>query len=509
MNENNIVKLFVDAAQTHSHAIAFIEGKEKLTYQELLQKVQTTAAFFSKKGIRQEDKVLVFIPMQSRLYVAVLALFYIGACPVFIDEWVSLSRLKECLKVVPCQAIVATRKLLFLTPFIKSLRDIKIKIAPSGVTSEVITSKPVSTAFEDTALITFTTGSTGVPKAANRTHQFLAAQQAALEPLLSGNFVASLTLLPIVVLMHLSLGKTVLLPLRKGATNKPSYINHLLQLLQQHSVESVIASPAIIIAIAKRSLRQKTQTNSIKHIITGGGPLFPDEAGVIEKAFPQAHTTVVYGSTEAEPISHITIKEVAATPDEMLKVKGLPVGLPHPAIKVVIIPYTDKPIAPLSADEWKSKTVPLGTTGEIAVSGEHVLKEYINNDPAQKRNKIVVENTVWHRTGDEGRLDNNGALAFLGRCGEVIKWKEKIIYPLISVWLLKQMIPLQEAAVLIMNNELVLVLEKNDKPLQKQTMAVAQKAGLEDVVIIFVSKIPKDKRHHTKIDYDRLKKWLH
>ena len=88
MSDSNIINLFMTAAQRHPDEIALIHDNDTISYGQLLKDVQQTAGYYKKRGIKQGDNVLVFVPMRIDLYRIVLSLFYLGACPVFIDEWV-------------------------------------------------------------------------------------------------------------------------------------------------------------------------------------------------------------------------------------------------------------------------------------------------------------------------------------------------------------------------------------------------------------------------------------
>ena len=114
------------------------------------------------------------------LYKIVLALFKIGATAVFLDEWVNKSRMELCCEVAQCNAFIGIFKARVLSIFSTELRKIPIKLG-----TQIPASKPAQTIIgevnlTDIALITFTTGTTGKPKAAKRTHEFLQEQFNAL-----------------------------------------------------------------------------------------------------------------------------------------------------------------------------------------------------------------------------------------------------------------------------------------------------------------------------------------
>jgi acyl-CoA synthetase (AMP-forming)/AMP-acid ligase II len=486
--DNNIIHLFLRSEQLNGSTVALRHYENKITYSELLLKIKSRAAYLTSKGIVPGDKVLIFVPMGIDLYINVLALFYIGAAPVFIDEWVSIKRLSLCCTMVDCKAVIANRKLLLLSYLIGKLRAIPIKLLPNGYSNKP-SDHHHAVAANDTALITFTTGSTGLPKAANRTHSFLFAQYTALKPCIAKQGKQCYTTLPIVVLVNLALGRTVILP-DKTSPSIPSALHN-------NSIDSIISSPFLLTVLARQ---EAFSFPHIRHIITGGGAVQPSEAKQIQKKFPDAAVDIIYGSTEAEPISCINIHAVADTSCETFLQKGLPVGKPV-SIQLKIIAVKDH-----SLTETASVELPVGEAGEIIVAGDHVLRQYINNPEATASTKIIEQNTVWHRTGDVGRLDSEGNLYFLGRCNEIIHWQQQIIYPLIISAIIKIQTPVKEAAMLLYKKQLCLILEKGEKMLQPQVATELTKLGITGAHHLYIKKIPKDPRHNTKVDYPALKK---
>jgi olefin beta-lactone synthetase len=498
----NIVQVFIEAAARHGDAVAFLHEKGAVSYTELLIQVKKTADGFLRDGIKKGDRALVFVPMSIDLYRIVLGLLYIGAVPVFLDEWVSRERLKACCSVVPCQALIADRKLLIASVFIRELRNIPIKILPGTGSVHESKNPPIQVNDDETALITFTTGSSGIPKAADRTHRFLYAQLQALKPLIDNDHHPCLTLLPIVVLLNLALGRTTLLPPRRFKIKKTSTFVLIADHIRQFRPAGIIASPSLVADIAQRMSGE--DLSYVKQVITGGGPVFPDAAAVISKTFAAAEIKVVFGSTEAEPMSVIDGKEVADVNRQDILENGLPVGVPE--TRLFIIPFKDEPLPALSIQDLEALKLPGGEGGEIIVYGEHVLKSYINNEEVVKRQKISVGNEIWHRTGDMGRLGEDGRLFFLGRCHELIIRAGRAIYPLITCWRFTAETGIPSALVR-RGEDLILLLEADPRQASIPTQ-ILQDLGLEDVVIRFIDQIPRDPRHRTKVDYEKIHDWL-
>jgi acyl-coenzyme A synthetase/AMP-(fatty) acid ligase len=153
--------------------------------------VRRTAAEFRELGLSHGDRAIVFVPMSPPLYVAMTALQRIGAIPVFLDSWARRGHLGASAHAVTPKALITFEQAFQLCAQTPQLADLPIKISVGLVTQSYSAAleqlmqtprdapvQPVER--EATALVTFTTGSSGTPKGANRTHRFLAAQHYAL-----------------------------------------------------------------------------------------------------------------------------------------------------------------------------------------------------------------------------------------------------------------------------------------------------------------------------------------
>ena len=511
---NNIITAFLDAAARDPDAVALVQDGKAIRYGELRAQVVETAAQLQSRGIAQGDRVLLFVPMSLTLYRVVLALFYLGASPVFLDEWVSIARLKACLEVAPCKALIAKRGFLLLSFFVASTRRIPIRIAvgkcapATSSGSERAAARRVLTCAavraKDTALVTFTTGSTGTPKAADRTHAYLYAQLAALSPLLSGVASPCLTLLPIVVLLHLGRGKAAVLPPKGFKAAKPGTFGFLLRAIEHSSSRALIASPAVVGSLIANS--GVANFSEIQSVVTGGGPVYPHLARRMAAAFPNAAITAVYGSTEAEPIAHTDATEIAGATLEVALAKGLPVGPPDGAAEVAVIDMDAASRDLQGADSLTRWLLPAGAPGEIMVAGPHVLRHYINNPEAERETKLHVGGKLWHRTGDCGVLDADGRLYLRGRCKEVVHWNGQRHDPTIVAYALREMVGVGELFLIDAEGTPALILEAGDRAKAAGIGTALDVLGLAGVVVRYVNKIPKDPRHQTKVDVERLRR---
>jgi acyl-CoA synthetase (AMP-forming)/AMP-acid ligase II len=503
MNEAfNIVDLFFDASKKAPHKTAIIYNNRKISFSQFEKQVTDTARYFLSKGIGKGDRVLIFVPMSIDLYRIVLALFKIGATAVFLDEWVSKKRMEECCKVAQSKAFIGIFKVRILALFSTELQKIPIKLGTAWSADNSNNVFPV-TSKEDMALITFTTGSTGTPKAAKRTHEFLYNQFKALkEKIEPEEDEISMAILPIVLLINLATGTTSVIADFKGSKPNSLHPKKIMHQLKTYQVNCIIASPFFVKKISEYIIRNRILIPYMKKIFTGGAPVFPADAVLYNEAFPHTKVEVVYGSTEAEPISSINIKNLIKEKDNIFQ--GLNVGKPDDCTEVKIIQITDDNIHIDSEEELLAIELPLKEVGEIIVSGDHVLREYYNNEEALHRNKIFIGSKCWHRTGDSGYLNENGTLFLTGRCSSIIYKDDKIIYPFIYENYFQTFDGVEIGTVLLLKEKITAVIEPEDK-LKKDSV----KSNFENVShlfeeIIVLKKIPRDPRHNSKIDYQKL-----
>lgn len=504
----NVIEYLHANALKYPNKIAIQHKNNFITYANLEKEVLQTASYFQSKGIKAHDRVLVFVPMSIDLYRIVLALFRIGATAVFLDEWVSKERMELCCKLANCHAFIGIWKAHLLSFFSNELRKIPIKLKVQYKRIDQKSREFYQTQADDTALITFTTGSTGIPKAAKRTHAFLLEQFNALieEIYLNPNDI-DLTMLPIFVLCNLGIGSTTIIANFKASKPETLRAELLFQLIKQHKINRVSASPFVIKKLANYVVKNNLDTKQLKNVFTGGAAVFPKEAKLYNKAFPNSNVEILYGSTEAEPISKINVKTLIHEITDIVK-EGLNVGRPTHLIKVKIIAIQDKIMKCSTPEDMNLLEISAKEIGEITVSGKHVLKEYYNNEEALLRNKIFTGKEVWHRTGDSGYIAEDGNLYLTGRCNQLIRKEDKLIAVFLYENLLQTIEGVEMGTVLDFANRLTIVIECSTKGNKNFIEQEIKKAEMAFDVILFISKIPRDPRHNSKIDYAKLKKHM-
>jgi acyl-CoA synthetase (AMP-forming)/AMP-acid ligase II len=497
LGDNHILNLFKEAVEEFPDKTAIIEKKHSISFSELLIGGKKRAQTLLDQGIAEGDCIIIYIPMSIALYETIIAILWIGAIPVFIDNWSNRERIEHCTSQIMYKGVIAGKSLQLLRPFYSSLRSLKYWIRNDRAPHE--TQRECTKPIGDEALITFTTGSTGAPKGAIRSHAFLYEQFKQLSKVIPAN-PKSVTLvsLPIVLLMNLGSGTTSIIPRISTPSVKTGDIQKIIKQIKLHRVDRIIASPALLLQIAKSG-----KLESIQEIYTGGGPVFPIDSLHLIKGFPNAAQRVIFGSTEAEPVSFTDIATVSVNSK-----KAVFVGNPVDSIQLKIIDIDRIAKSEMSEDEFGLVTLKSNTVGDIVVSGPQVLSIYTDQDYS-KKNKIRVGNILWHILGDAGYIDDNGALNLLGRTDHRIRvGSDQFIYPFEVKITTDRMPDILDSAPFDRGNGFEIAIVKKKGVSKSEVEKHIAKAFPSIVKIHIVSKIPKDARHETKVDVTALLKLL-
>lgn len=500
-----------------------------ITYKELAQKISIIAYGLSKIGVNKSDRIIIFVPLSLELYLSMFAVQRIGAIAVFLDSWARRDHLCVVARVVQPKAMISFEKAFKLCEEVTELANIPLKIVVGSGEGSYITSlealasgkeeseiEPVEGA--DTALITFTTGSSGVPKGANRTHCFLAAQHRALDRVIPYNEKdIDLPVFPIFSLNNLAGGVTTVLPAIDLASPSDKDAAIIVNQIFSSSVSCCTVSPSIFVNIAEYCRQHNIALSGLRRIVTGGAPVSKDNVKSFKSIAPLSEILVLYGSTEVEPIAHIEANEMLA--DES-KREGVNVGKISSDLDYKFIKISRENIE-LGGLGWSQWEVEKGKVGELVVSGPHVCENYYNNIEAFKKTKIQEKSgKIWHRTGDVGVLDNENRLWLVGRVHNTIVRANEYLFPVQAEILLKRLPFVRQAAFIgledanIGEKAFAVVSLKEGTTSDNQTQYINQITDLfkqnsipvDEVKIL--EEIPMDPRHHSKVEYSKLRTML-
>jgi acyl-CoA synthetase (AMP-forming)/AMP-acid ligase II len=521
----NIAEILRSHAHTRPEAAAIIDTRCRrrrvTSFAQLDQAAARTAGLLWQQGLRPSDAVLVFHPMSAELYIALSAIFRLRLIAMFLDPSAGRDHIEGCCALHAPKALIASTKAHLLRLWCPALRRIPIRFViglpvPGAIRwtrlqrtpphEEILDCPP-----ETPALLTFTSGSTGQPKAAVRTHGFLLAQHRVLEESLQlKTGEVDLTTLPIVLLANLASGVSSLVP--NADLRYPGAIASapVIAQIQMHQPVSSTASPAFFDCLARHCAEHRLTLPSFTKLFSGGAPVFPRLLDQVQTMAPHADVVAVYGSTEAEPIAHVGRRDLQ--PEErqaMLNGRGLLTGAPVQTIRLRILrDQWGSPVGPYTEAEFAAACCRAGQPGEIVVSGEHVLSGYLHGQ-GDEETKFKVEGVTWHRTGDAGYLDERGRLWLLGRCAARIHDGRGDLYPFAAETAVYQHPGIRRAAMVAHGGRRILAVEFYDHPTASDLGPIQRDLAWTQVDEVRVCRhIPVDKRHNAKIDYPALHRLL-
>ena len=396
----------------------------ELSYERIL-----AAALALSRFIRQETdqpRVAIVLPPGKGGLIANLAVVFAGKTPVNLNFTAGPEAIRSCIRQsgvdrfitadpfvrrVPAFPWPPNRDLIFIE---RVLPTLKKKIITWGVLTKLLPTALLGTLLglrrrrgDDEAALLFTSGSAGEPKGVPLTHRNLLAnvtQFASRLDLPDGGSV--LGCLP---LFH-SFGCTVTLwyPVIEGIDlvtyPSPLETKRLAELVALHQVNLLLSTPTFLRGYMKRI--DPTQLASLKLVVTGAEKLPQSLADAFEEKFgirPQEG----YGLTETSPATNVNLPEPPPENDAVMlpSARNGSVGqlLPGLALRITD-PVTDAEI-------------PIDQRGIIWLRGPNIFPGYLG-DP--KKTAEVLKDG-WLRTGDVGRMDDDGFLYIEGRISRFSK----------------------------------------------------------------------------------------
>jgi acyl-CoA synthetase (AMP-forming)/AMP-acid ligase II len=546
----NAGAIFRDAARAHPERVAFIERGTHTTFAELQERVSRVAGALQERGFVANDRALILLPMSVQLYAALLGVLQQGGTAVFLDPWVGFRTMIRLARHARLKAWLGTPKSHLLRPFVRG-----IDIAP--LFFDRFTGAPRDAMQEmrddDRALVTYTTGSAGNPKGVNRTHRILVAQHERLAeafPAHAGD--VDLCTFPVFALNNLALGIPTLIPpidLRRVADADPQRVARA---ARHANVTTATASPPLFDRLATIDDRPR-----FRRILTGGAPVSDAQLRNWMRAWPDTEIVIAYGSSEAEPVAHITAEERLRAGG-----RGYVAGKIVHGVRARIDPLTADGAAPASgADAGRSGRRSTGTSaatlasteaemppassraplassrapardplpenaspdqpesrddtpviGELLVAGDHVCRDYDHDAHSTRQNKVFdADGTVWHRMGDTGWFDEEERFRIAGRVHSTI-WRngQAVHAQLIEQAAIGDDPRIKRVAALQVGARVAVVVESDDEQ-HRDEVANGVRGRLAaagepcDIVLVTREPLPVDPRHNSKIDYERLR----
>ncbi len=269
----------------------------------------------------------------------------------------------------------------------------------------------VPIAPDDTALLQYTGGTTGVPKGVVLTHRNLVSNtwQCRQWCVLGEGTEVVLGVLPFFHVYGMSVCMNLALSMGSALVLLPRFqVGEVLKTIVRERVTLFPGIPAMYAAINSYQHVERYDLRSIRVCISGSGPLHPSIQERFE-ALTGAHLVEGYGLTEATPVTH-------ANPIDQ------PVGQRRKRSIGVPFPDTDARIVDAETGQHE---LPAGEIGELVIRGPQVMRGYWRREEDTRQ----VLRDGWLYTGDMARRDADGYFYVEDRKKDMIKSGGENVYP--------------------------------------------------------------------------------
>ncbi|GMB07999.1 class I adenylate-forming enzyme family protein [Thermolongibacillus altinsuensis] len=414
----NISELLARNARKFPDKEAIIEGEVALSYREVDQNVNRLASSLARLGIRQGDKVALYMPNTKEFAYAYFAVLRLGAIVVPVNARLTAAEVQYILGHSEAKAVIAHDWIYKeLEPLVGHVDVIWIKTgeAQDGwrSLSELIANGTAETIVcplkeDDEATILYTSGTTGKPKGVLFTYRNIlaVANMMAFETKMNKDS----RLLHIMPLSHSApLHLFFIGGMYVGATHvlSPSFSPEaLLSLVEKHKITHFFGAPVAYLLTAKHPRLHEHDLSSVQYWTYGGAPLSSNEVQFIAKQFRTDRLMCLYGLTEAGPNGvYLAPEEHATKAGSVGKHAAL-----HCEVKIV--------------DEHGNE-VPVGEVGEVVLAGEGTMKGYYKDE---EKTAEALKNG-WLYTGDLARRDEDGYIWIVDRKKDMIISGGVNVYP--------------------------------------------------------------------------------
>ena len=479
---SRIVDCFDDACKKYSKRTAFIDikGREmkKISFNKLGADVDRACVSLIARGMKKKERVVLFVAPSYELLVFMLACLRLGISIMIIDIWAGKRLIRRTLEEYRADYIAVSGRTKLVRLVFGELRRIKDVILIEKIIAgnedekgNKMKERPVCTevAGDEVAVLTMTTGSMGRPKIIIRSHDDLYRQLDLVRRNINARSEDTVVLNTSFMYHFVNIlngYSGIIMP-----TKKPKILRLFNRdnRLQKLSAQVVITTPDFC-------METELLFQEVEEVYIGGAVLNLYEAELIRNKFQNAKITYIYGATECNLICKTDLDEYINNLKKGQTVLG-------EAVSGVYI----------KTDE----------NNEIMVHSDVVLTAYLN--PENKRGVVDENGLYWHKTGDLGRIVD-GKLFYLGRKDVFVRGKKGDIFSNdLEQEAIRRFSGIRKAAAFYHEGKNFLFVEGRCEEEDLRSLVKEWDIG-EEVVITFLSKIPCDAKHHSKINYNKLKR---
>ncbi|MCG7547390.1 non-ribosomal peptide synthetase [Pseudoalteromonas sp. Of7M-16] len=390
------LELFTQVASLYSDKIAVRCQEQQLTYRELKQQAENIAASLQSAGVQAGDRIVVILPRNLELLLAITGVLFTGAVYIPISAKESKERVNAVVEQSSAKAVICP--------------DVKTTLACRQFSLEQLRCRPdkayrgVELAADSPFYINFSSGSTGEPKGIVCSHQGIT------RLVINPNF----TVLD---------DNTHMLCIANQSFDAFAFEiwGALLNGGCLYMLEEAYVTPENLGALFSTQVNTCFLTAALFHtlvdidpclfsgldqLLVGGDVVLPSKVKLVYQNNSDIQIVNAYGPTE-----NTVFTSTFLIPKTWPSDQSLPIGLPINGTAVAIV-------------SDKGARLPHGCAGEIITAGAGLALGYLNK--AQEQGRFVSMDSEGkplrvYKTGDLGFIDSQGYIRFIGRGDAQVK----------------------------------------------------------------------------------------
>lgn len=427
--------------------IALVQGKKTISYSNLYDESKQMALTLISGGLKIGDRVAICLPNHIEFVISFYAILMAGGVVAALNPTYPVRELDFQVGISKPKFIVSSSQ---FEDKVNSLREKfvfeTLLIEFNGTNSTIVgcvndgiiknqIPKPKNGILpeinpDQSAILQFSGGTTGIPKAAIGLHRNVAANVLQFSKWLTGlkkGREVFLTAIPLFHVYGMVIGLNVGIALASKIilVENPTDTNSLVDTVENQKVSVFPGVPSLFAAINQYlyTSGSKPDLTSLKVCISGSAPL-PHKTKITFEKFTGAKLVEGYGLSEAPTATHCN--------PIMGENRDGSIGLPLPDVDCKIVSLEDG-LSP----------VEINRNGELLIKGPQIMQGYFEKEVETAQ----VLNSGWLSTGDIARMDSDGYFYIVGRKKELIKVGGLQVWPNEVEEVIRQVPGVKECAV--------------------------------------------------------------
>ena len=408
----NLGTILRTSARERPEHVAIRLNESELSYAELDRAARGIATGLRESGLEPGDHVALMLPNVLEFPQAYFGILYAGCTVVPLNVLLSAPEVGYHIQDSDSKLLIAHP--LFEGPASEGAQGAGVSVVWAAEGSpglrDLALCEPLPDLYPtdegDTAVILYTSGTTGKPKGAELTHSNLLLNCSVVVPRLIplGRDDVALGTLP---LFH-SFGQTCIqnatFAVGGTVTLLPRFTpQDALELMQRDRVTLFAGVPTMYFAILNHEGGDQYDLSSLRYCMTGGAAMPVEVMKQFEEKYP-VQILEGYGLSETSPVASFNMLDRPRKPGS--------IGYPVWGVELAILNEKDRPL-------------PDGERGEICIRGHNVMKGYYQRPDASAE---TLRNG-WFHSGDIGIRDEDGSYRIVDRIKDMIIRGGYNVYP--------------------------------------------------------------------------------